>query len=404
MRNIENKTQNTHLFKNKYEQEGITLIALIITIIVMLILVGVTINMALNGGLFGYAKQGVRDTENKKAEEEALASGKVTINGKEYDSINAYLESIKGTDGTKTEENLTLTKSWTCSNGGVWSEAIPAGEKVEGNIIANLYTTGNKLDLTEEISVDLYKLVIEGTGKMGTIATIDEGGKIQAGYAWLKNIKETEELYDKVKNGELDLSTVDFSKLSDGVFIETVEIKEGITSMPDGAFYFCGNLKNIQIANSVNDIGRYAFSGTALTNVNLPSSLKTIKEYAFWASSLTSIEIPESVTRIEGGAVLWSSKLKKITVGKNVQNIGECAIGTGGNELKIVKILIENYENCEISSNCFGYGNDDLDMPWLSEGSTIYVLNEGMKNKLAGTYDPEKTEVKVVTLEEMNAI
>lgn len=44
--------------KNKFsENKGITLIALIITIIVMLILVGVTVNIALNGGLFDVTKK-----------------------------------------------------------------------------------------------------------------------------------------------------------------------------------------------------------------------------------------------------------------------------------------------------------------------------------------------------------
>ena len=42
--------------KNK-RNKGITLIALIITIIVMLILVGVTINVAMSGGLFTTAKE-----------------------------------------------------------------------------------------------------------------------------------------------------------------------------------------------------------------------------------------------------------------------------------------------------------------------------------------------------------
>ena len=48
---------------------GITLIALIITIIVMLILVAVTINMAVNGGLFGYAGNAAKDTETAKQKE-----------------------------------------------------------------------------------------------------------------------------------------------------------------------------------------------------------------------------------------------------------------------------------------------------------------------------------------------
>ena len=54
--------------------KGITLIALIITIIVMLILVAVTISMAVNGGLFGYAGNAARGTEAEKQKETRLAN------------------------------------------------------------------------------------------------------------------------------------------------------------------------------------------------------------------------------------------------------------------------------------------------------------------------------------------
>ncbi len=79
------------LFKNKYEQNGITIIALIITIIVMLILVGVTISISLQGGLFGYAKNAKNDTKTAIEQEQALTDEKVIINGKEYDSIDDYV-------------------------------------------------------------------------------------------------------------------------------------------------------------------------------------------------------------------------------------------------------------------------------------------------------------------------
>ena len=58
------ETNNAH-YKN---HNGITLIALVITIIVMLILVAVTISMAINGGLFGYAGNAARETELAKQE------------------------------------------------------------------------------------------------------------------------------------------------------------------------------------------------------------------------------------------------------------------------------------------------------------------------------------------------
>ena len=61
--------------------KGITLIALIITIIVMLILVGVTITVALNGGLFESAKQGTTETEKHAILEEIIAMAKWNTSG-----------------------------------------------------------------------------------------------------------------------------------------------------------------------------------------------------------------------------------------------------------------------------------------------------------------------------------
>ena len=52
--------------KIRQKQNGITLIALIITIIVMLILVGVSVTVALNGGLFKTAKDAQAKTEIEK--------------------------------------------------------------------------------------------------------------------------------------------------------------------------------------------------------------------------------------------------------------------------------------------------------------------------------------------------
>ena len=53
-------------------QKGITLIALVITIIVMLILVGVTISVSLNGGLFTTAKQAEDETQIAQEKEQLL--------------------------------------------------------------------------------------------------------------------------------------------------------------------------------------------------------------------------------------------------------------------------------------------------------------------------------------------
>jgi len=64
------------------EQKGITLIALVITIIVMLILVSVTITIAVNGGLFEYAKKAHDETIDAREKEQSLGLGKAKVEGK----------------------------------------------------------------------------------------------------------------------------------------------------------------------------------------------------------------------------------------------------------------------------------------------------------------------------------
>jgi len=83
------------------KQNGITLIALIITIIVMLILVGVTVNIALNGGLFTKADDAKESTQ--------LAMDKEEL---QIEIVTAYDEDNKGVDLETLKENL-VKKGWT---------------------------------------------------------------------------------------------------------------------------------------------------------------------------------------------------------------------------------------------------------------------------------------------------
>ena len=66
----------------KNNSKGITLIALIITIIVMLILVAVTINVALNGGLFEQAKNAADRTQKEAEKEELMTVAFGTLDNK----------------------------------------------------------------------------------------------------------------------------------------------------------------------------------------------------------------------------------------------------------------------------------------------------------------------------------
>ena len=78
------------------KQNGITLIALIITIIIMLILAGVTVNVALNGGLFDTAKEVVTKTEMGKISERAeMVKAVLILDSKSDDTIIANVATYK---------------------------------------------------------------------------------------------------------------------------------------------------------------------------------------------------------------------------------------------------------------------------------------------------------------------
>ena len=111
-------------------QKGITLIALVITIIVMLILVAVTISMAINGGLFEKAGKATGDTKNAMDAEQQLADGRIQIDGKTYASIDDYLaEKAMLTYDETPKENGVLTANAKYESDGK-TAIIPKGFKI----------------------------------------------------------------------------------------------------------------------------------------------------------------------------------------------------------------------------------------------------------------------------------
>jgi len=68
-------------------QKGITLVALVITIIVMLILAGVTISIIVNGGLFNQANNAVTTTKNYTLAE-AVNLAIADLTAERYDPTN----------------------------------------------------------------------------------------------------------------------------------------------------------------------------------------------------------------------------------------------------------------------------------------------------------------------------
>ena len=113
-------------------------------------------------------------------------------------------------------------------------------------------------------------------------------------------------------------------------------IPNGVTSIGDGAFYWCYGLTSITIPNSVTSIGDRAFrSCSGLTNLVLPDSMEEIGSNAFYnCSSLSYVVIPKNIKKIDSLAFSSCKKLKDVyykgskSDWKKIKNEGSQSIDT----------------------------------------------------------------------------
>jgi len=137
-------------------QKGITLIALIITIIVMLILVGVSVTVALNGGLFKTAQEAAKKTETAKQEE--LTTG---IALTEYYLAKANNETTAGS-----MQDYVLEKN-----------GLKIGDKVDYNELSNGQKTillDDSIGEIEEISTENLEWIVWGVNNLGQVELISK--------------------------------------------------------------------------------------------------------------------------------------------------------------------------------------------------------------------------------------
>ena len=258
-------------------ENGITLVALVVTIIVVTILAGVSINLTLSDeGMLQQAQQAKYGMFKKQYEEELeLALMEILRDNK---GKYIYGQELISALEIKLEDKYKYSISI-----------------VNENIIATreekyIYEIDKKY---KAIEIQEFEETISGfflfDKETGTILGVNP--KYLSG-----NTITDERFYDIV-----------IPKKIDGV---------DVVSIGDKAFENIINLKSIVIQGSVKEISEYAFANSqSLENVIMCSGIEKISTYAFLnCNKLKKVIIPETVKEIELNAFCFCNNMNDVTV------------------------------------------------------------------------------------------
>ena len=445
------------------KKQGISLMVLILTVIIMVILAGTVIISLSNAGVINRSQGTVDDYNLKQVEELAnLAWGEAYLAGnttqtklKEY--VMDYLTK-NGVDTTKYYFDVTTKgviikayeengwyKAWTCTN-RVWSDEINPGQPLNGEVVAKLYTTDEE---------NKYDLIISGKGQMGPGADWRPDERepelveyVRVGYKTFANKFRNV----VIKEGVTNIGKAAFERCS----IDSIQIADTVTTIENGAFAVC-SLEKLVISKNVSSIDfdmydnyfsspRRAFPGSmnitidennktykienkmilskdgtkmyygilsedvgglvipegGTREITVPSGVTIIGKNAVSYTNIATLNLSDTVTTIEDYAFSETS-IRKISFPASVVNFGERLFydykPSTDKTVHIDSIKIYATSISSIGQTTFGYLAKSI------TNSKIYVLNEDVKNALSGTYDEETTEVIIVnSIEDMDNI
>ncbi len=336
---------------NKFTKaNGITLLALVITIIVLLILAGITISNIVgeNGIIAKTIKAGNRTEIGKVVEKMKLEASDYLLNKDAGNTESDNNSENNDNDGNIGFVNYLIDKGY-ISNKDYY-------DKYSG-------FNGDIYDYTVYV-LKVDKLFTEKL-KLGK-------GSINDGYIYVIRFKDTgesEEYYVEYYNEEhkIDASEKIYIKergnntlpLPDDFYIyedeeETIIIAINDTYIGSGSGYGCGGSYRLV----------YNSDGTERTKLTVPEGVVSIKENVFEIlENVSSISLPNSLKFIGDNAFDKSIRLTNINIPNGVESIGKCAFsGTG------IKDIILLNGATKIESFAFGECN----------GLTKVIIPEGV--------------------------
>ena len=312
--------------KSLKTSNGITLIALVITVIVLLILAGISIStLSGENGILNRASDAKIMTELSKYKEE-LNLYKLSKTAENINFIDESLTAGKANlfyNTQKSEENGNI-KTIIPDISNTYLEQM---EIIKGELLLNTQDKSLiKIAQSLDIQVNPYDIVegelLSSNGNLllmdneGTITIPDSVTKIGEGaFANVDGLK-TIIIPGTVK----EISTNAFQSNNT---LENVILKEGIETIGIGAFCDCRNLKYISLPESLTTINYRAFYCCRnLLEISIPSNIEAIPDLAFsGCNKLNKVVFKGDKVKTIGREAFFGCAFSDFTITKNVESI-----------------------------------------------------------------------------------
>ena len=361
--------------KNKINN-GITLISLAVTIIVMLIIAGTSINL-----IFG---ENSLIKQAKKSKEENRG-------GSVEEYCNLWKSNVR-TDiemGYSTAQTLEELLEYLKEKGLLYDNEIEQIQN-DGNIIIGSHNINFSLSDDEELKPGLYQSgttqLIKSWKKLIDDGDITVNGKklTKISYSLDGDLIISNQINELSKYGELKTSAMNGTPK-----LKSVNIPSTIKEIPTSAFGCFQNLNKIILNNGLETISDSAFIYCkGLSEIIIPNSVSKIGSNAFKnCSNLATIDIPESVTTIYGNSFIGTKWYKSQSNNKNIY-IGKIYYTYKGNLSQGKRIEIKDGTKV-IANNAFESNNWNLIvlMPNSIEKIGIGFFNEISTLNYKGSQD-----------------
>ena len=287
-----NIRKNVTKFQTRENQEsGITLVALIVSIIVLLILATVSINLVINNGILDKAKYAVDKYSDEQIKEEiALLTQEMKMHqvlngGSEEDALRSIFQSH--------DSNATVTKS---------------GSVYEVTYMGKGFLLGSDLEYIERVDTNTDEWVFNQS--TGTLTAYNGDLTTKRG-----NQEIGEIIIPNYYNGTR------VTKIGMGIFTKNTNltkliISEGIEEIKEDAFFRCTNLRgNLEIPDTVISIENNAFEKCTFDGIlKLGKNIRTIGDASFYQCENLrgDLIIPDTVTLIGSQAFRLCSSLNGV--------------------------------------------------------------------------------------------